>query len=336
MAIVGTTYSGTESKWGYAQEGTFGTATADAGQFWQVLGPMPSIDRGILIVNEPQFDGSRVNNDINVRHIDEGQLRVISFSDMLVCREDLGELLYGVCQNVSEGGATAYEKTYTIDETTTQPVFSSDAGYFATVAVFDPIAAYHQKYTSCILRTLTLTADLTGDGLLRASGEWISGFAADTTATLSGTWGYYTQAYYYMNKPTLKQIADVDIVLYGFDLTISNNAVIMSTDSSGNAESYHLPSYSVTGNLKVKYDTAVQGLLADHIAGTDREIQIATGTDGATGNFDFLLPACTFSGYDKDYGEVRGQAINLPFTANRKAAGDLAIITVSDGLDQSW
>ncbi len=336
MAIVGTIAAGTESKWGISQESTFGTPIADAGTFEMLQGPIPSVDYGVTRINQALNDGGRVKKDTGAYYTQTGGTRQINFSDMTVRKIDLGSLLYAVCQNVTENASTPWEKVITIDETTTQPNFAADAGYFASVAIYDTIASYHRNFISCILSNLTLSADLTGDGLIKASGTWISGFAADTTANLSGTWAYNTQNYFDSHKPTNKQIADADIVLFGWSVTINNNAVRVGSDSAGDAETYALPEYDVSGSFTVKYDTAVQGIIADSLAGTPRRLELDIGSQGVDGHFGMVLHDCFFGDISKDYGDPRGQALTIPFQVAFNTGGDLAVFTVSDLLDQTW
>ena len=335
MAIVGTVYAGTQSKWGFVEEATFGTAIADNQNFAQFEGPVPSVNYGIIRDKDQKFNGSRVLQGSEKYHTDGGGLREISFSDLIVRKLDLGDLLYAVCQNVTEGASTPYTKTYTIDITTTQPDFASDAGYFATIGIYDPIASYMRKFTSCILRDLTLSADLSGDGRLRASGTWISGFSASTTANFSGTWAYNTQAYLDYHSMSTKQIEDTDVVVYGWDITVNNGAERVGS-ASGDAETYGIPMYNVTGNIRVKYDTSVQGLIADSIAGTGREIDLAVGTGGQDGHFSALLYDVYFDDISKEYGDPKGQLLNVPFQARNLTSSDLALFTLSDADDRAW
>ena len=336
MAIVGTVYGGTQSKWGFAEEATFGTAIADDQNFVQFEGPIPTVDYGIVRDKEMKFNGSRVLAGAEKFYTDDGGIRQINFSDLIVRRIDLAPLIYGVFQNVTEGAETPYTKTFVIDNTTTQPDFADDAGYFATLGIYDPIASYRRKFTSCILSSLTLTADLAGDGRLKASGTWISGFSASTTANFSGTWAYNAQNYYNYHAMSKKQIEDTDVVVYGWDVTITNNAVRVGGDTSGNAETYALPMYDITGNIQVKYDTAVQGLIADSIAGTGREIDLAVGTGGSAGHFSMLLYDVYFDDIAKNYDEPRGHAITVPFQARNLTSSDLALFTISDANDFAW
>ena len=336
MAIVGTVYGEHESKWGISEESEFGLPIDDIGNFEKLNGPIPTVDKGLYKMNTVKGGDGRMRNASNDFVSQAGGLRVISFSDVILNLEDLGLLLYLVCQNVAEDVGTPYEKTYTLSTSTTQPDFAADAGAFVTVGIFDPIASYHRKYTSCILQTLTLSADLSNDGLLRASGVFISGFTQDTTANFNtGTWNFNTQTLFNLNTLSAKQVLSAEIVLYGFDITINNNAVRVGADSAGGAETYALATtetgYDVTGNIKCKYDTGVQGAFAADIANTSVGIQLATGTDGATGNFDFTAAACILLDTEKDNADVRGQAINIPFMANSSA-----IFTVSDAQDRAW
>ena len=344
MAIVGTIAAGTESKWGIIQastaaalgEAAFGTQNDDADSAEMYEGPIPSVDYGVIRINNPLNDGGRVRKDTGVYYTQTGGIRQINFSDLTLRRKDLAPLLYAVCQNMDEGEADQYTKIITIDETTTQPNFAADAGFFASIGIYDTTAAYHRIFPSCILSSLTLSADLTGDGLLKASGTWMSGFIADTTATLSGTWAYNTQNYYDFHAPTTKQVGSADIVLFGFSVTITNGANRVGGTTAGNAETYALPEYNVTGSLTVKYDTAVQGIIADSLAGTGRKIELATGTAGGVGHFGFVLDECFFDDIAKDYGDQRGQSLTLPFTADFSTGANLAVFTLSDGVDRAW
>ena len=339
MAINGVVHAGFSSEWGIVGEPTaigeaaFGTANATTAACEKFDCAIPSnIDHGLFRDISVKHGDGRMANVSNDYVSAKGGLRVIPFSDMIVRQKDLGALLYAVTQVMDEG-ETPFEKSCTLTTATTQPDFSADAGFFATIGIKDTIASYHRMYYGCILRTLTLSSDLTGDGLLRASGEWITGFPESTTTNFtSGTWAFNTQAYYDFHVTPTKKIAGTDIVLYGFDITINNNAVrIGDTGATGNPETYGLGRYDITGNIKCKFDVATQGMFAAEIAGTDVAIQLACGTDGAAGNFDFTGSGCLLDGVGDDYENAAGRALDIPFTATSSA-----IFTCTDGLDRAW
>jgi len=88
MAIDGLVKAGTETRWGISEESTFGTAIADNGTFIQLEGPIPTVDV------RTKFNGRRVISDIDIFHSQEGGLKTISFSDLIVRKTDLAYLLY--------------------------------------------------------------------------------------------------------------------------------------------------------------------------------------------------------------------------------------------------
>ena len=102
MAINGVVYSGKECQFGWAEEATFGTAIADASAFERLEIDSVTVSTGVTRHNQVKADGSRVRQDGNVYYNRDTQLTEISFTDMIVRYEDLGPLLYGVLQNVSE------------------------------------------------------------------------------------------------------------------------------------------------------------------------------------------------------------------------------------------
>jgi len=343
MAITSNVYGNTQTGWGFIQQAAWGTAAADNANFIELEGPVPTgIDYGVHTDMDYKFEGGRVRRAANFFHTESGGMRVIPFSDVIVRRKDLAELIYAVMQTTDEADASPYLKLFTWDETTTQPDFASlaavsDVGYIATVGIWDPIASNQRKFEGCVLRTLTLTADLAGDGRLRASGEWVSGFSSDTTANFSGTWGYNTQNYYNFNEMATKQIENVDMVVYGWSVTFTNNAVRVGSDSSGDAETYALDKYDITGEVTLKYDAVTDGFIADAIAGNGKEIDFVVGDDTpAAGYFSIELDEVYFNSPTRGYDDPRGQAITLPFTAALEASANMAVISIADGEDQGW
>ncbi len=333
MAINGVVHGGKQSKWGISLESTFGTVIADTGNFEMWESNIPTVDHGLFRNNDIKAGDGRMRNIANDYVSAKGGTRVLSFSDMVVRQKDLAVLLYLVCQNVSEAAGTPFEKTYTMADTTTQPNFAADGGCFTTIGIFDTIGLYHRKYESCILKDLILNCDLAGDGLLRASGTFISGHPESTTTNFNtGTWAYNTQAYYNFHVTPTKKVGGSDIVLYGFDITISNGAVRNgSAGATGDCETYALGGYDISGNIKLKFDANVQGLFAADIAGTTTALQLACGTDGAEGNFDLTAANCLVQNVVDDYEDERGRALNVPFIAH-----DEVIFTVSDANDRAW
>jgi hypothetical protein len=343
MAINALVYGGAQTKIGLSQETTFGTAIADGGAFVQFVdAEIPAdVDFGLT------RDESMKNRGARVKYFDDnyvtqsGGTRNIPVSNIIPRRTDLAELIYGVMQNVTEAAATPFTKTFILNSTTTQPNFAGNAGYFCSLGIYSPIASFHQKFISAIIKSLELSFDLTGgDGRLKANAEFISGFSASTTANFSGTWAPVAKSFFDFTNPLTFQIASSDVVCYGFSLSINNNAVRVGNTSAGDCQTYAVgvPNYEVTGSIKVKYDANVQGLLAAMIAGTKTKIQVATGTVGAAGHLDFTLNACELNKHSWEMGQEYGTAVEIGFEAKYDLAGsaNLLTITLSDALDQVW
>lgn len=341
MAINGLVFAPSETRVGISQEATFGTPIADNGAFEMLQSDIPTgIDYGLFEDHSVKNNGSRMAATNGTFVTESGGLRTIPVNNIVVRLETLGELLYGVCQNVSEGATTPYTKTFTLTNTTTQPNFAANAGYFVSLAIRDVIAGYHQKWTSSIIKTLVLSADLVGgDGRLMANAEFISGFATGRTATLSGTWAYDTQTYFNFNNLTSATLDSADLVLYGFSLSITNNATRVGNGTTGNCQTYALPMYEITGSITVKYDANCEAMLVNRITGSAVPLIIEVGTSGASGHFKIDLGAILLtSGPDKDYGRAQGQALTLPFKAfySSSDTNEMAVFTVSDAKDQAW
>ena len=110
MAISGTVYSPYQTKWGISQSADLDEAADDTLTYEQLEGPVPTVNYGLIQSAEHKFSGSRIINDEDVYTSESGGLREISFSDLLVRRIDLASLLYAVCQNVTEGAGSPFQK----------------------------------------------------------------------------------------------------------------------------------------------------------------------------------------------------------------------------------
>ena len=329
------------TQWGYTDEAEFdnaaGSPTASAtSNFTTFEGPPPSVDYGLTEDRSIKHRGIVFAHESDAYSSLAGGLRVISFSDMVVRQEDLAVLLYLVTQTVDEGETPAFQKDFDIDASYTIPDFSADAGYFVSIGIKDTVASFHRHFPSCILRTLTLSADLTGDGRLRASGEFISGFVPDTAINFNtGTWGFNTQVYYNFASPTAKTIATVNSVMSGFEMTFNNNAGRVGNTATGTAENYKMgiPEFEITGSFTSLYDSVTDSTLADFIAGTSRALNFKIGTATNAGYADFAFPTVKFTGNEQDYANENGRMVTLPWKA---MGATLFNGQVDDLNDQSW
>lgn len=344
MAINGLVHAGTETRFGFVEEATFGTAIADDQAFTVLECDLPTgIDMGIFQDIGVKNTNSRVAQNDQDYHTPTGGIRVIPVNNIRCRVTDLAPLLYGVMQSVSESATTPYTKTYTWDGSegtpTTQPDFSASAGYFATLGVRGPIASKHYKFTSAIARTLELSGSTAPGATVMANAEFMSGFAPSVTANYSGAWAYATQSYFNATQLSTKTLGGSDLVVYDWSFKFDNKGARVGSNSSGYAETYAvgIPEYELTGSITVKYDANSVTAIANFLAGTSSALVIAIGTGGQAGHLNITCPAIVHTGPAMDYGRAEGQAITLPFKALYDAGGNpLVTVTLSDAVDRSW
>ena len=338
MAISGTVYTPKDVKLGLAEESTFGTAIADAAAFIEYPEfDSVTIDWGLTQVAPLTNRSRRLADEADTFSSQTGGVRTITISGLVLRQKDLPELLYAVTQKVAEA-ADPFQKTFSIDWEV-QPDFFADAGFFCTIGLDTFIDAYHLKFTSCIGKIITLKYDGVGDdGRWKADIVFISGFAADTTATFSGTWTESTQVYLDGNIVAAKTVATNDVVLYSAEVTIENNAKRVGNNASGDCETYSIgvggEGMELTGNVVVKYDANTQGLVADHLAGTARGITYTKGSTGVDGYFDLSLDTCLITSVP-DENLDQGAAINVGIKGLYQSGNEITI-AVCDDVDKSW
>ena len=339
MAINGVVYSSKQVKLGLAEESTFGTAIADNAAFIQYAEfDSVSVDYGLTQEVPIRNRGIRMPYEDDLYTSQTGKERTITISGLVLRLKDAAELLYAVTQSVTESATTPYQKAYNVDWTA-QPDFSANAGFFCTIALWKQINGYHEKFTSCVAKSLSMKYDgVGGDGRVVCDIEFITGFPVAETSTFSGTWTVNSQNYIDGHQFGTKTVAGNDVVLYSWDLSINNNAVRVGNDSSGQCQTYAIGvggnGMEITGSLKVKYDANVQGLLTDYIGGTTRGITLTKGTSGAEGYFDLSLDSCILTAHGAEEAE-QGQAINIGFTGVYQSGNEI-IISVADAVDKGW
>ena len=334
MAIDGNVYSGKEVQIGIAGEGAFGTPTGSAGAYTQLVefGSV-AIDYGLTQELGIKNRGRRTAHTDDTYVTEQGGMRTITVSDYIVRKGDFADFLYAVFQNVTEDGASPYTKTFQFPDT--QPNFAADGGHFLTVAIKMPLANRHLMFTSCIVSELKLKADLVGgDSRLKADITLVSGFSVTKTANFTGVWTVKNQQYIPMNDLETKQIAGNDVVLYGFDLTIKNNAVRVGNGSSGVTETYAIgiDEYEYILGLKVKYDSNVSGLIDNFSGGSEVDAEIVQETNQS---IEVYANNWIFTTHDHDFSQQQGIAIDLEGKCLYDGT-DMPYIKFTDNQDKGW
>ena len=343
MATNKIVHGNQESFFGFAQEATFGTAIADTAAFVRFECAIPtSIDYGVFMDNNYKNSGSRVLEDGEQYYTQSGGTRVISVSDIIVRQDDAAEIAYAVMQQCTEAATTDYQKTFSwvgvAGTETTQVDVSANAGYFATLGIYDPIASSSHKFTSCVARSAEFHWDLLGgDPRLKANVEYISGHAASSVANFSGAWTRNTQSYFDMSAPTFFSIGGTDVVVYAASIKLNNNAARVGYTTGGVCETFSFGPYETTISLTLKWDAATFGLIGDMNAGTGKAIILGVGADSTDGHFKIVTGPARITSAPKDYSAEVGQTIQIEATVGANSStGAHTLITIADANDQSW
>lgn len=353
MAIDPLVYSPKQTRLFIAEEATFGTAVTDA-TAWA-----DSNTDGVVmlkLVDTPTFpDFSGMTRDSSIRS--HGQL-VKKHTDVFVSRDASGnplgeftmgfdvictehdiDILLAMCNITTvEAATTPFQKTFTLDKSTTQPDFGANAGQFHTVTLEDPLASENDVLTSAIIKTLTLSSVAgTNGGRLSASGTFYSGFSWTQSNLAPATTVVPDTDYYDHVLIQTKTLNALDLILESWTLTIETNCKRIGNNTSGNAETYSLgvPEFPVTGSISAKYDSKTKDAIDDFIAGTDRAFEILYGTAGADGGLN-IKANVVHTGPTKEYGNEAGMFVTMPFETVDDGTNAALLITQTNTQDRGW
>ena len=191
------------------------------------------------------------------------------------------------------------------------------------------------KIAGCVITSLTLTADPNEDGgRMRFEANWIS----RTPIAIGSTYGTslhgmadYSANYVFLSDYSVhNQIADTDVLIKSFSLTIENPVTFAgfggnATDGAPQTYIRSVPEMMITANPVVKYDTNVDALW-EKVRGSGDGVQAETLTSPAFEMSNHATPASgsraisiadgTVTEMAWDEGEYLGVSVSI------KARGD--------------
>ena len=196
----------------------------------------------------------------------------------------------------------------------------------------NPLTSKDHYMHSAVLQNLTLSmgADTNG-GQLNASGQFMSGYApvieantvtADTTATdfIAANRGTIFDL-------TTRTFGGGSVTIKSFDCTIENPASRVGFQgASGHCDGYTRASaLKVNGNISIKADTTVQGLL-ESLWQTNTTTALTLENSAASSDFSFSFPAVNISSFSLDMAD-EGIFADIAWTATAgTGASNLAVI----------
>lgn len=203
----------------------------------------------------------------------------------------------------------------------------------AVILLENPLTAKDHYMHSAVLQNLTLAMGSdTNGGQLNASGQFMSGYkpiieansvTADTTAsdfiaTNRGT----------IFDLTTRTFGGGSVTVKSFDVTIENPATRVGFQgTAGECDGYTRGSaFKVNGNLSIKADSTVQGLL-ESLWQTNSTTALTLENATAASGFSFSFPAVNISSFSLDMAD-EGIFADIAWTATSgaDASGNLAVI----------
>ena len=337
-------YSKNEFRFAIAEESTFGTAITTQSNFKEIyITDTPQIDWGGIIRDQAKrSDGKRVLSHTDTYLATAGGTYTCSVSGILTdTTADL--LLYGVMQDlVSEAGTTPYLKTFEWDGSTNGN--NSGAPFkFYTLNGYNPDVTEHWRLTSCVLQSLSISADSGSNG---GRASFTATFFTGFPPTISGltvtpaSWTAIANDFYVFQTLNTKTIGGSDVVVNSFSLEFANGAVRVGNDTSGNPQQYNFPQFDINGELSVKFDDNSapeidKWVLNPTDGSAESNIIMQWGNGTADGTLKFDINAI-YTGHSYDFGDDAGVFVSLPFQGVDDGTNEAIEVSIANATDRSW
>lgn len=343
MAIVAQTYSGHQFRMAIAKQTAHGTRNSTQTEFQELLlTNRPEIAATPLIDETKRADGSTVAS-VNDRYVTTAGGEYTIPIEGILTMEQAAYLFAGCFQYLtSEGASTPYAKLFTLGTAVTPP---ANPTFLFTALIYDP-SGKNVELQDCVIKNLTLSMSPgSAGGRITYSGTLYSGTAPDLTSVTATTsdWDAPGTTYYglaNLDTPTIDVGGGaVDVVVFGWSLTVDNGATKFGFDANGNAQGIAIGAgtagIAITGELMTKYDTNTSNALEDFLANETLAISLpyyaTTSTDLA-----ISINARHKSQPTKDFGNDAGVVITFPFEGVYSGSTAALTVNIEDGVDRTW
>jgi len=262
---------------GIKAETSFGVGLDSAGDEGTAFRQLP-----IVQVQKPTFNVTRESRLLSGRGLvknyndtilnTRGGTVTMPF-EMIATPKLLSQHLALVCQEHSESGSTIHKHEIGGEGTMLTGVGGSISNNLPhSVNLAYEVAGANSgegiKITGAVVSDLALSLDYgTNGGFMTMSGNYFSGFSnpvstgtvleqsfATSSWTAPETTGYYNIGDISTKTLTCDDGASQDLVLKSMNINISNGVNRVGFNSNGDAESYAIPEYVVTGDITIKMD----------------------------------------------------------------------------------
>jgi hypothetical protein len=251
----------------------------------------------------------------------------------------LGRLLYGLFQNVVEGGTTPFEKTFTWP--TAQPDFTANAGMFFTLIAYNGAASVSYKLKDIILKSLTING-VSGQRVMFEA-ECIGRGTPAVDSNPSGTYSYTDRDFIYLDNADRYTLnfggGDLSPIVTG-DWSIKfEQDVLPVGQSAGDCESFGLVNRRGTFTSKALWDSTTRTLVTNIRSDTEIDGRLGWGhaTAGTDENdVDFVFKGKVRPETKRTTDEILSADMSLELCADKENSEEMTTIIVADAIDETW
>jgi len=217
----------------------------------------------------------------------------------IAAHDNLDVLIYSFMQNVTETDKTTHHpKIFTL--ASTQPDFTTDAGYFATWWERNPQASRSRKVSSVICETLKLTLSPDSDfGLVAFEAQMVGLGAPVLNSAPSGTWNSIATDNWHhggLTTVTYSTGTPVSYTLHSYEIELKQRIQGIGHDGSGGYESVGIFDREGTFKISAIEDSATVRSFFEGVAvaGTQTDFRFSHGDatdadDAADGDLDIIF-----------------------------------------------
>lgn len=339
MANDSTPQSAAQKQYAFAKQTTFGTIIADAAAAMRVHCEHWEVDRDIKVEDNPVAYGDRMPRESNtIVHYK----RAMPFFTIAGAanHETLDHILYSATHTVTEAAATPYSKTYVYG--TTQPAFTSNAGWFGTFFERDPAASKSTAVKDAICKSLTLS--IKPGERLKYSWECVGRGLATVTSNPSGTWTDEDESLsWWFEDIDLATVnfgaGAINFNLAEFELKLSYDSIeAIGQDGAGSFQNYGLGAPTLEAKIVVVKDADYHSALSNFSGNTAVDARIGWGnaTPGTIdGDLDFAMHGKIISTAKAHEAVMKGE-LNLKLMENDAGTTEAITIIMANATDRTW
>lgn len=342
MAIDSKVYSQHQFLLAIAEQSAFGTANTTQDQFLQLhLTNRPEIESSVVEDATRRATGSVVMETDDHYRTTAGGEYTIPVEGVLTVGQ-AAYLLFGALQHLtSEGGTAPYAKVFTLGTGVTVP---PTPNFVFTTLIYDP-SGENRQIKDCVFKSLKLAfVPGSAGGRVTFSGVIYSGAKPSTSGVTATPASWDAPGSTYFGASALDTFTiDVgggalDLVCYGWNLTVDNGAKRFGFDGSGDGQGIAIGAgpagITVTGEIVTKYDDNTEGLEAAFYANTG--FALAINYYNSSDTQLTLAMNCKINQPKKDFGNEAGVGVTVPFMGVYSGSTAALVATIEDGVDRGW